>query len=445
MTRAQATAPSTARSKALNGRPRQLRLAGAVGNALDWYDFVAYGYFAPIFASQFFPSDNRLTSLIAAFGVFALGFLMRPLGGILIGHIGDIYGRRPALILSITLMAVPTTLITILPTFASIGLLAPVLLTLLRALQGLASSGEYGVSTVFLFERARPGRRAFDTSWTMIGSWAGMMLGSATGALMSNLLSEAELHAWGWRLPFLGGAVLGVAGWYLRRNIMDDSKGRAQQGLPRYPVVEACRHYGKDMLRVVAMTAWWGTGYWLLLVYMTTYLVEFEKLDRALVFEINTANMLVLIVVAPLGALLSDTVGRKRVLLATSGLGIVLGLPFFWLMHHSDPFLVWFGQFLFAVLLATYMGGQPAAMAELFPRSVRVSAVSTAYNLGIGVFGGLTPVLVTFLIKETSNEFVPGYLLVIAAGITFFGLLGLRQADREPLPPQPAVRPKRKR
>ena len=417
-------------SRDAKGNPLRLRAAGAIGNALDWYDFVVYGYFAPIFAAQFFPSSDPLNSLIAAFGVFAVGFLMRPLGGIVIGHIGDIYGRRFALILSIMLMAVPTTLITVLPTFESIGILAPILLTLLRALQGLSSSGEYGVSTVFLFERARPNRRAFDTSWTMIGSWAGMMLGSATGALMSGLLSEAELQAWGWRLPFLGGAVLGVAGWYLRRNILDDAPGAQDQKPPSYPIVTACRRYGEDMLRVVAMTAWWGTGYWLLLVYMTTYLVQFEKIDRALVFEINTANMVVLILVAPLGALLSDIVGRKRILLATSGLGIVLGLPFFWLMHHTDPFLVWLGQFLFAVLLAVYMGGQPAAMAELFPRNVRVSAVSTAYNLGIGIFGGLTPVFVTFLIKETSNDFVPAYLLVAAAAITFFGLLGLRQADR---------------
>jgi MFS transporter, MHS family, proline/betaine transporter len=197
----------------------QLRLAGAVGNALDWYDFAVYGYFAPVFASQFFPSEDPLTSLIAAFGVFAVGFLTRPLGGVLIGHVGDVYGRRPALILSITLMAVPTTMIVFLPTFQSIGIWAPILLTLLRALQGLAASGEYGVSTVFLFERARPGRRAFDTAWTMIGSWAGILMGSATGAVMSILLSDAELYAWGWRVPFLGGIVLGVAGWYVRRHI----------------------------------------------------------------------------------------------------------------------------------------------------------------------------------------------------------------------------------
>ncbi|MEZ5828952.1 MAG: MFS transporter [Hyphomicrobiales bacterium] len=408
-------------------------MAGAIGNALDWYDFAVYGYFAPIFASQFFPSSNYLTSLVAAFGVFAVGFLMRPLGGVLIGHVGDIYGRRPALILSIVLMAVPTTMIAFLPTFASVGILAPILLTLMRALQGLAASGEYGVSTVFLFERARPGRRAFDTAWTMIGSWVGILLGSATGAAMSLLLSDSELFAWGWRVPFLGGVVLGLAGWYVRRQVQDDpQQARLEAG--RLPVVEACRAYWPDMLRVTAMTAWWATSYWLLLVYMTTYLVEFEHIERTLAFEINTANMAILIVVAPFGALLSDKVGRKRVLLAASGAGLVLGLPLFWLMHHPDPFLIWLGQFLFALLLGTYMGGQPAAMAELFPRHVRVSAVSFSYNLGIGLFGGLAPVLVTFLIKETSNDFVPGYVVVAGAAITFFGLLGLRQADREPSP-----------
>jgi len=423
---------AAAASQRLNGSPIRLRLAGAVGNALEWYDFAVYGYFAPIFANQFFPSQNHLTSLVAAFGVFAVGFLTRPLGGILIGHVGDIYGRRPALILSITLMAVPTTLIAFLPTFASIGIMAPILLTLLRALQGLAASGEYGVSTVFLFERARPGRRAFDTAWTMIGSWAGILLGSATGLLMSTLLSDAELYAWGWRVPFLGGTVLGLAGWYVRRHIKADPQQRAAKLEPgRLPFVEACRRYWADMLRVTAMTAWWAASYWLLLVYMTTYLVEFEHVDRPLAFEINTANMAVLMVVAPFGALLSDTIGRKRVLLAACGAGLVLALPLFWLMRHPDPILIWLGQFLYVLLLGTYMGGQPAAMVELFPRNVRVTAVSIAYNLGIGLFGGLAPVLVIYLIKETSNDFMPGYVVFVGAGITFFGLLGLRQADRE--------------
>jgi MHS family proline/betaine transporter-like MFS transporter len=256
---------------------------------------------------------------------------MRPLGGILIGHIGDIYGRRPALILSIMLMAVPTTMIAFLPTFQSIGILAPILLTLLRALQGLAASGEYGVSTVFLLERARPGRRAFDTAWTMVGSWVGIMIGSATGAALSNLLSAADLYAWGWRLPFLGGVVLGVAGWYVRRRIKYAPELRAKLEPGRFPFVEACRQYWPGMLRVVAMTAWWAVSYWLLLVYMTTYLVEFEHIDLPLAFEINTANMAILIVIAPLGALLSDAVGRKRVLLAASGAGLVLALPLFWI------------------------------------------------------------------------------------------------------------------
>lgn len=412
-------------------RRARLRLAGAIGNALEWYDFVIYGYLAPIFAQQFFPSDDRMTSLIATFGVFAAGFLMRPVGAVVVGHIGDILGRRAAVTLSVVLMAVPTTLVAILPTYESVGLLAPLLLTLCRLLQGLSVGGEYTSSTVLLIERARPGRRAFDTCWTLLGAWIGMLIGSAVAAVLSAALDESSLHDWGWRVPFLGGSVLGIVGWYLRRDMDDRPAGPellAKQA--RFPLVQAIREHPRDMLSVLAMTVWAGAGYWLLLVYMTTYLVDFEKLARSLVFEINTANMVVLVLAVPPAALLSDLLGRRLVMVASAGAAFALGLPLFWLIHHPEPVVVWLGQLAFALLLAGYMGGQPAAMAELFPRHVRVSAVSVAYNIGIGIFGGLTPMLVTFLIQRTGNDFVPGYFIAAAAGLSFLGLLGMRRADR---------------
>ena len=201
--------------------PRRVVTAGVIGNVLEWYDFAVYGYFAPILATLFFPDGDRTLSLLAAFGAFAVGFLMRPVGAALFGHIGDRYGRARALLLSVALMAIPTVVMGLLPTYDSIGLAASLLIVLLRMCQGLAVGGEFTSSIVFLAEHAPPRRRGFFSSWAMFGATAGTMLGALVGAALSSTLSQEALAAWGWRVAFIAGIAVAVVGVILRRNMFD--------------------------------------------------------------------------------------------------------------------------------------------------------------------------------------------------------------------------------
>src|SRR3990172_5085241 len=200
---------------------RRVLAAGVIGNVLEWYDFAVYGFFAPILAEQFFPAGDRMVSLLAAFGAFAVGFLMRPVGAVLFGHIGDRYGRARALLISVAMMAIPTVLMGLLPTYATIGIAASLLIVILRMFQGMAVGGEFTSSIVFLAEHAPPRRRGFFSSWAMFAATTGTMLGAAVGAMLSNLLSPEDLVAWGWRAAFISGIAVAVVGIIVRWNMSD--------------------------------------------------------------------------------------------------------------------------------------------------------------------------------------------------------------------------------
>jgi len=293
-------------------------VAGAIGNALEWYDFAVYGYFAPVIAAHFFPTGDPVTALIATFGVFAAGFLMRPIGGLVIGHIGDRLGRKAALTLSVALMAIPTSLISVLPTYAAIGLAAPVLLTLLRLLQGLSVGGEYTGSVTFLIERAPPGRRGVVASAGLASAVLGVLLASATGALVETVLTEAQVHAWGWRVPFALGLLVGIVDFYIRRHITEEAPARAhgEEAPPRAPILTAVRDHRGAMARVAAMGILAGVAFYMIFVYAATWLTDVVHVEARAVLDVNTAAMAVLVALIPAAAWLSDRVGRRPVMLA---------------------------------------------------------------------------------------------------------------------------------
>jgi MFS transporter, MHS family, proline/betaine transporter len=298
---------------------RRLVLAGIVGNVLEWYDFAVYGYSAPVVAKLFFPASDPTASLLAAFGVFGVGFLMRPLGGVLFGHIGDRFGRTSALRWSVAAMALPTFAIGLLPTYAAVGPLAAALLLACRLAQGLAMGGEYAGSVVFLTESASTGRRALTASWVGVGCVAGTLLGSGVGAAVTALLPADAVAAWGWRIPFLLGLALGGVGIVLRRLLAADAPVQPS----RFPLATALATRPWAMLRVVGIALPNLINFYLMFVYAVTWLKLDVHVSFATALDINTINMVVLLLTLPAAAWLSDRVGRRPVM-AAGAAGLVL-------------------------------------------------------------------------------------------------------------------------
>ena len=405
---------------------RRLILAGIAGNVMEWYDFAIYGYFAPVIGQHFFPSHDPTSSLIAAFGVFAAGFLMRPLGGLVFGHIGDRVGRKTALTLSVLAMAIPTFLIGILPGYQYLGAAAPFLLVVLRMIQGLSVGGEYTTSIVFLVEGAAPGRRGLVGSWSVFGSVGGVLFGSAVGALVTELLSPAVINSWGWRLPFVVGLVVGLAGLFIRQHIPEPP--RAAEGPAKSPVLEAFRTEWHTMLRIVGVNLLNAVGFYLSFVYAVSYFQEIDLVPSAEALQINTINMTALLLLVPVAGALSDRVGPRPLLLGAAFGVLLLGYPLFWLMHHAHFALMLLGQLGFAILLGVYFGALPVAMVEAVSARVRCSGLSIAYNLCLGVIGGFTPMVATYLVAKTEDDLSPAYFIMAAAAVTFVFVWGLRPA-----------------
>lgn len=433
---------ATLREKGLEPSPHHpgksaVTLAGMVGNILEWYDFAIYGYFAPILAKLFFPSADPVASVLAAFGVFAIGFFMRPIGGLIFGHIGDCVGRRTALTWSVILMAGPTFCLGLLPTYAEAGILSTILLVLMRLLQGIAVGGEYTSSVVFLVEEAPAKRRGFFGSWTVFGAVGGILLGSAVGALVTSVIDPAEISDWGWRVPFLCGLVVGGAGWILRKEVFKDEAPESPHGekkeAGKLPVVEAFQTSWRSILHIIGLNLLNAVGFYTLFVYITTYLTTVDHMPMNQALEINTISMVFFLAMLVAGGALSDKVGRKPVLLWTSLGCILFSYPLFELLSHDNEQMVLAGQFGFAVLLGLYLGTIPTAMVEMAPVKSRCSVVSIGYNICLAFFGGTSPMVAEYLIHATDSSVSPAIYIMAIAAITLVSTLYLKETAGKPL------------
>ncbi len=406
---------------------RRLIAAGTIGNVLEWYDFAIYGYFAAIIGRTFFPAESPVAQVLAAFGIFAVGYLMRPLGGIVVGHIADRFGRRAALTFSVMAMAVPTFLVGVLPGYEVLGAAAPILLTLLRVVQGLSVGGEATTAFVFLVERAGPGRRGAIGALASCGANLGMLSGSAVGALLAAAMPAAALEAWGWRLPFLLGLLVGVAGYFLRRHIVDTPRD-ASVAHTAPPLVETLRHHGRLVARLAGLAAFNAIGFYLMFLYVVSWLQSVDGLAPAQALGFNTASMLLLLPVMFGMGWLSDSIGRRKLLLAATALGFVGALPLFWLMHHPQPAMILLGEAGFVLILGTVLGIMPAIMVEATPEGVRCTAISLGYNIAFGIMGGLTPLAAAWLIDRTVMDLSPAFMMMAAAAISFASILTFRES-----------------
>jgi MHS family proline/betaine transporter-like MFS transporter len=420
-------------------------LGGVVGNVLEWYDFAVYGYFAPVIASQFFPSRSRFASLLGAFGAFAGAYFMRPLGGALFGNLGDRLGRKTALQLSVMMMALPTMLIGLLPTHASAGALAAVLLVGLRLLQGLSVGGELVGSISFITEIAPRHRRGYFGSFSLCSSTAGVMLGSLVALALQESLAPAQLQAWGWRLPFLSGLVIGVVGLWMRQG-MDETphfqRLKREGGLKRSPVREVLQRMPGRVAVVAGLVVLTGGGFYMLFVWWPTFLRQLVEPPIPHALVVNSLAMLALMLGIPAAGWLSDELGRRSlVILAAGGLALA-AYPLFSLVDHGSFLWALLAQLAFALLMSGVTGPMPALMVELFPASTRYSGVAVGYNISLALFGGTAPLVCTWIVGATDSVVAPAYYLVFLALVTLVSALALAA-----LPPldEPLDTPRRAR
>jgi MFS transporter, MHS family, proline/betaine transporter len=403
---------------------RRVIAAGMIGNALEWYDFAIYGYFAATIGRQFFPHEDAVAQLLSAFGVFAIGYLMRPLGGVLVGHIGDTFGRRAALTFSVVAMAIPTFLMGLLPGYQTIGVLAPIGLTLLRVVQGLSVGGEYTGSMVFLVEQAPEGRRGLMGALGASGSTAGILLGSAVGAAFAASMSTAALDAWGWRIPFLLGLVVGIAGYIFRRYVIETG---AVEKRTRPPIVETLHDHWRAVAGFAGLSVYSAVTFYIGFVYLVSWLQTADRIPPSRSLEINSLSMMILLPVLIAAGWLSDRIGRKPLMLFASMGGLIGALPLFWLLNHPSELLAQLGQLGLVLLMGVYYGALPAILVEAAPPTVRCTAVALGYNLCYGLFGGLSPLVATWLMERTGDEIAPAFLIMAAAAVTFVTLFWFRE------------------
>ncbi len=409
---------------------RRVILAGLIGNVMEWYDFAVYGYFATVIGRLFFPAGNPSASLIAAFGAFAAGFLVRPLGGLVFGRIGDIVGRQRALTLSVLAMAVPTVLIGLLPTYEMIGVAAPVLVVLLRIVQGLSVGGEYTSSLIFLAENSKPNRRSQTAIWGMWGATAGILLGSAIGAIISNALTQTQLENWGWRIPFLLGALVALTGSLLRRGIHAQPIARSS----RRPVRDTFGKHRWIVFKVALLNLSFGVGFYTAFVYAVTYIKTIDKIPEGVALDLNTTSMVLLLVLLPISAWFSDRFGRK-VLMIIGNLILTFGaIGLFQLMHATDQSIIFLGELGFVLAVGLSAGGVVAANVELMPADIRCTGLAFAYNVSIGFFGGTTPLIASLLIDGTGNPISPAWWVSATGAISLATVVFLiPETQHEPL------------
>jgi len=409
----------------------RLMLAGVAGNILEWYDFSVYGFFAGAIGRNFFPSKNPTTSLIEAFGVFGAGFLMRPVGALLFGYLGDKRGRELALMLSVMAMAVPTFLIGVLPGYQQIGVAASIIMVALRLVQGLSVGGEYTTSVVFMVERCRQHQRGLMGAYGSFGAYAGVMLGSAVGTLVTTILPRADVHAWGWRIPFLLGITIGIAGYFIRREITRVAPVHEIQPPPLGRILHS---QWRRILQVAGFKVLDAVGFYLVFVYATTYLVHIVGVPKPRALAINTISMGAALALIPLFGMLSDRIGRKPLLLAGSIGTAILAWPLFRMLQHQELFATMLmGQLGFAILISMFAGPEAAASAEAFAARVRCSSVAVSHNLCMALLGGTAPMVATYLIQRTQNDMSPPIYLIGAAIVSAVFILSLAETARMPL------------
>jgi MFS family permease len=401
-------------------------VAAVIGNALEWYDFVIYGFLTVIISRLFFPADNEYASLLMTMVTFGVGFFMRPVGGVLIGMYADRHGRKAALQLIILLMTISIAMIAFAPTYAAIGVAAPLIILLARLLQGMATGGEFASATSFLVECAPPGRRGFFGSLQMVGQSLAALAGAAMGMLITQGLTPEQIDSWGWRLPFIFGLLIGPVGLYMRRHLEETEAFTTakEQSHESVSLLTLWRDHTRSVLACFGLVVAGTIMYYVVLIYMPTYAKTQLKIPLGDAFMAQVAGLICLTAAIPFFGALSDRIGRKPVLLFALACYFVLPYPLLsWLQAEPTLARLTIMQIILCTAVAISFGPVSTALAEQFPVRMRSTGLALAYNFAVMLFGGFAQLIVTWLIRETGTPLAPAFYVMFGAVAGTVGVL----------------------
>jgi MHS family proline/betaine transporter-like MFS transporter len=402
----------------------RLVVATSLGNALEWFDISVYAYFAVYISKAFFPTNDPTTSLLLTFGTFGLSFLARPIGGLMLGTYADRYGRKASLLISITMMTFGTLAVALMPSFATIGVLAPLLVITARLVQGFSAGGEFGSSTAFLVEHM-PGRRGFVASWQFASQALSGLLGSGFGALLTSAMDPADLQAWGWRIPFFFGVLIGPIGLYIRNNVEDATPPPAAKHDSPVRTVLAQQKF-RVVLAMGSLAIATAVNY--MIIYMPTYVVKTLNLPPTVGFVAAFSANIAVAVLTPIAGISSDRIGRTTHVIAIGAVLLFAIFPAFLLLTGKPtPAIIVMAIVAFGALKGLYLGPIAALMSELFPPATRATGLGLSYNIGVTIFGGMGPAIMTWLGTFAAiGELAPGYYLTAVCIFSLWALVTIR-------------------
>jgi MFS transporter, MHS family, proline/betaine transporter len=415
--------------------PKPLQIVAAViGNALEWYDFIVFGFFTVVIARLFFPSDSQYASLLLTTATFGVGFFMRPVGGVLLGIYADRRGRKAALLMVITLMTIAIAMIAFAPTYAAIGVAAPLIMVVARLLQGFSAGGEFASATAFLTESAPATRRGLYGSWQMVGQGLAVLLGAILGTLLTRSLTPETLDSWGWRIPFLFGLIIGPVGLYIRRKLDETSaflqSNRSLAG--QQGAGSVLMSHVKEMLACLGMVVSGTISFYVILIYIPTFARTQLHLPLDQAFLAQSIGLACEVVLIPICGVLSDFVGRKPVMITALVLDLLVTYPLFSWVSASPSFgALLTMQIILCSLFGVFNGPISTALAEQFPTRVRSTALAIAYNIAVMLFGGFAQFFVTWLIQATGTPIAPAYYLMFGAAVGLLAAFFLKERARD--------------
>lgn len=419
--------------------PKRNILAAVIGNALEWYDFLVFAFMTPIVAKLFFPSNpadpsDNINQILLTTAVFGVGFFMRPVGGIVLGLYGDRKGRKAAMVMVTGLMAVAIALITLAPTYAAVGLLAPMFIVMARLLQGFAAGGEFGTSTALLIELAPAGKRGFYGSWQMTGQMTALLLGAAIGTLITDIFTQEQLMDWAWRLPFAFGLLIVPVAIYIRRNVEEPEAfkqlkaAQAAGTVKQIGVLEMLRTYRRETLVGMGLVVTCTVSIYITFTYLVTFSTVTLKLPLHDTFLVQMAGAALMVVLMPFMGAWSDRVGRRPLLIGSLLGYMVVLLPLYaWLTNEPSVSKLMIVQMIISVFVAAFFGVFSTVMAEMFPANVRSVGMSMAYNVAVMIFGGFAQFIVTWLIRTTGSPMSPAYYVMFGVALGLLASFFVRE------------------